>query len=181
MSKICKKCKEEFSNRLVIDEKVYNLQNRKYCLNCSPFKQHNTKVLEGKPKKQRFCKSCNKEIVRKNEKGTKCWHCVTNASRQKKIEKIQYLVGDSCWCCGYNRCWQALDLHHVDSKNKKFNITKRELQYAWHKIEAELRKCILVCCRCHREIHAGIIPDKLIQEKWRKLWSEVETKESEKI
>ncbi len=28
--------------------------------------------------------------------------------------------------------------------------------HAWHRIVKEARKCALVCCRCHREIHAGI-------------------------
>lgn len=171
MSKICKKCNKEFKAKLVLEGKVYNLKSRKYCLDCSPFKQHNTRVLEDKERKKKYCSTCDKEIIRKNEKGTSCWTCVTRSSRDAKIAKMKSLVGDSCLHCGYNKCWQALDFHHVDKKNKKFNLTRRELQYSWQKIESELRKCVLLCCRCHRELHAGLIPNEIIERKWRELWS----------
>lgn len=42
---VCKKCKSEFKIRQVIDGKTHNLQRRKFCLNCSPFGQHNTRNL----------------------------------------------------------------------------------------------------------------------------------------
>lgn len=29
---------------------------------------------------------------------------------------------------------------------------------SWEKIEPELRKCVLVCANCHREIHDGLHP-----------------------
>lgn len=43
---ICQKCNKEFKQRyLHSDGKKYSLQRRKFCLECSPFKQHNTKDL----------------------------------------------------------------------------------------------------------------------------------------
>src|SRR5438105_2918049 len=42
---ICKKCKTEFKINQWINGKRYNLGKRKYCLNCSPFKKHNTRDL----------------------------------------------------------------------------------------------------------------------------------------
>ena len=41
----CKKCGEMFKIHVIINGKHRNLNNRKYCLNCSPFGVHNTKRL----------------------------------------------------------------------------------------------------------------------------------------
>ena len=47
----CKKCQANFPNRIKIDGKEKNLGNRSYCLDCSPYGEHNTKKLEtGKAK-----------------------------------------------------------------------------------------------------------------------------------
>ena len=40
--KICIKCNKDFPQFITIEGKKKNLQNRKYCLDCSPFGQHNT-------------------------------------------------------------------------------------------------------------------------------------------
>ena len=48
---LCRKCETPFPVKKEIDGKVRNLQNRKYCLTCSPFGSGNTKKLE-KPKKE---------------------------------------------------------------------------------------------------------------------------------
>lgn len=29
---------------------------------------------------------------------------------------------------------------------------------SWEAIERELRKCVLLCARCHREVHDGLHP-----------------------
>lgn len=166
----CKKCGKSFSARLVIDGKVHNIQRRKYCLECSPFNQHNTRTLEGKEYKERSCRVCGKSIHRKSEKGYKCWVCTNKQQRESKIEKIKILMGGKCCLCGYNKCWHGLDCHHVDEESKLFNITSREVQYAWERILTECKKCILVCCRCHREIHAGLVDQSTVQRLWRETW-----------
>lgn len=45
MPKICKNCNKEFPNRKEIDGKMRSLTKRKYCLECSPFGQNNTRQL----------------------------------------------------------------------------------------------------------------------------------------
>lgn len=162
----CIKCGDKFPVQIAIDGKIRNLQNRKYCLKCSPFGQHNTRKLEAK---KSICEDCGREKFRKNEKGRKCWVCANKCNRKKKIEKIKELTGDACWICGYNKCWGALDFHHVDPSTKSFGLTAREIQFSWKRIEPELRKCILVCCRCHREIHGNIL-DVNIESLWLRKW-----------
>lgn len=46
--KTCKKCKKDFPILLVINGKTRNLGSRNFCLNCSPFGQHNTRDISGK-------------------------------------------------------------------------------------------------------------------------------------
>ncbi len=166
---ICQKCNNNFPQRQFIDGKWRKLSNRKYCLTCSPFGVHNTVKLHFKD--QRKCISCGKTITRKNEKGKKCWVCTNKESKQKKIVLIQTLIGTSCWICGYNKTWAALDLHHVFPETKLFQLTTRELQFSWGKIETELRKCALLCCRCHREFHEGLINNDIIIKLWQEKWA----------
>lgn len=76
-------------------------------------------------------------------------------------KKVRILLaeafGGKCTICGYNKTIAALDYHHVDSRTKDNDLSKAMKNgYAWSKIVEEARKCTLVCCRCHREIHDGI-------------------------
>jgi len=62
--KKCLKCNNDLPNMIIINEKKHNICNRKFCLECSPFKAHNTSNLlvysinEGTTKK---CSICNLE------------------------------------------------------------------------------------------------------------------------
>lgn len=42
----CKKCGNGFPNWVIVEGKRRNLASREYCLGCSPFGQHNTKILD---------------------------------------------------------------------------------------------------------------------------------------
>lgn len=70
-------------------------------------------------------------------------------------QKAVLFLGGKCSICGYNKCLAALDFHHINPNEKEFIITGRIR--SWNKIENELKKCVLVCSNCHREIHN---PDK---------------------
>ena len=78
--------------------------------------------------------------------------------RKRTKAKIVLAMGGCCQVCGYNRCNDALELHHINPEEKDFGfgrimaIPKRLIE-----IIKELKKCILLCSNCHREIHAGII------------------------
>jgi hypothetical protein len=67
-------------------------------------------------------------------------------------------MGGKCICCGYNKCNEALEFHHLNPEQKKFGFGKiRANPTTWNIIVEELKKCILVCANCHREIEAGLI------------------------
>lgn len=87
--------------------------------------------------------SNNKEAVRR-------W-------RQRTKERIVESMGGCCQCCGYDRITQALELHHINMDEKEFSFGKiRANPGSWNKIVVELRKCILLCANCHREVHAQV-------------------------
>ncbi len=72
-------------------------------------------------------------------------------------ERIVKAMGGQCVCCGYDKCNNALDLHHINPEEKEFGLGKIMCHpISWEKIVIELRKCVIVCNRCHQEIHAGI-------------------------
>lgn len=75
--------------------------------------------------------------------------------RVKNKERAVELLGGKCIICGYNKCIRALEFHHLEAKNKEFSISAN-LNKAWSKIEDELKKCVLVCANCHREVETGI-------------------------
>lgn len=90
------------------------------------------------------------------------------SKRRKKIKDmaIQY-KGGKCVLCGYNKCEDALQFHHLDSDKKEFGVSQSGLTRSWDRVKNEIEKCILVCANCHREIHSGIrsLPEKFGSEE----------------
>lgn len=102
---------------------------------------------------------CDKEVVggKKNQKLYCSVQCknkfnVTLSRQRLKIRAIEYR-GGVCEECGYNKCIEALEFHHLDETKKDFSISKVADRKAWAKIKLELDKCQLVCSNCHREKH----------------------------
>ncbi len=78
---------------------------------------------------------------------------------QRRREKVRQMAveykGGSCEVCGYNRCIEALEFHHLDPMKKDFGISAKGYSRSWEKVKAEIEKCVLLCANCHREFHAG--------------------------
>ncbi|MDO8564827.1 MAG: HNH endonuclease signature motif containing protein, partial [bacterium] len=64
--------------------------------------------------------------------------------------------GGKCMICGYCKCDGALELHHVDPKQKSFSVGAKGYTRSWEKVKEEIDKCVLLCANCHREVSAGI-------------------------
>ncbi len=111
-------------------------------------------------------KQCPKCLLEKpitdfySSKGRKifswCKPCLLSSQkrrwRERKFQAIK-LMGGKCSFCGYNKCPNAFDFHHLDPNEKEFDWTKLRLR-TWKTIVEELKKCILLCANCHREAHA---------------------------
>lgn len=79
----------------------------------------------------------------------------TSKYRKNVKEQLIQYKGGKCQICGYNRCTQALDFHHLDPKEKELKISGGTR--CFETLKKEVDKCILVCANCHREIHADVI------------------------
>ena len=84
-------------------------------------------------------------------------------SRQRLKAKLVEYKGGKCEICGYSKCIDALDFHHLNPEEKQFNLSSAKVSF--EKAKKEVDKCILVCANCHREIHYTINQEKQQKEK----------------
>ena len=169
----CKKCEASFPNVLEIEGKNRNLSSRKFCLECSPFKQHNTVDLTNvnltRFVSEKECPSCkitkSREEFYQRKDGRLYSYCrdcagVQTKKRQRdlKNQAIEY-KGGCCSICGYKKCSAALEFHHLNPKEKDFSLAELKM-YAFNDvIKRELDKCVLLCANCHREKHSIVDVD----------------------
>jgi len=86
-----------------------------------------------------------------NNKAVKKW-------RKNTKQRIVDAMGGECQNCGYKTCNEALELHHINPKDKDFGFGEIVANpKKWKILVGELKKCILLCANCHREIHQGLI------------------------
>lgn len=113
-------------------------------------------MVSSKPK---TCAKCQQIFYPKKQAKTRqyCYNCLPENTEVRKMIKVWSLdyKGSKCSCCGYDKCAEALDFHHLNPQEKEFLISDRDLNN-WKTIKKELDKCIVVCANCHREIHAGV-------------------------
>jgi len=71
---------------------------------------------------------------------------------KKRREELKKLLGGKCSKCGYDKCLAALDFHH-NTLEKEGNISHFVKYFSKEKSLKEIKKCILLCANCHRELH----------------------------
>lgn len=151
--KICVICGNHMTNVRV---------DKKYCCRACQSKGARQTAKKDRTK---ICAKCEKSFEPKTYACQRryCYDCVQesayhNGAELRNIVKKWSLEekGGKCSFCGYDKCSEALDFHHIDPEKKDFSLSDRNLIFDWTVIKEELSKCILVCSNCHREIHAGI-------------------------
>ena len=165
---VCRKCLNPFPLSVRINGDRRSLQNRKFCLTCSPYKLHNTKDLADREmsSEERRCPRCTlrqpvSAFYRRRGKeghGVYCKICTNRQSieRQQALKKraVEY-KGGCCSSCGYDRYIGSLEFHHVNPEGKDFTLAYAK-NTNFEKIKSELDKCIVLCANCHREEHARL-------------------------
>jgi len=97
-------------------------------------------------------------------------------SRHKRKQKLVDYKGGCCIICGYDSCLKALDFHHVKKEEKSFSISVmiggRQGGFAYNEEEAkkEIDKTVLLCTRCHAEVHDDMHKEK--EEEWANNYGE---------
>jgi hypothetical protein len=157
----CKKCDKYFARRVNIDGKRRHLGSRLYCFECSPFGKHNTRKLDATSSEPGTylpgtCSVCAKTYPRKRSVSKNiCPSCRVSRHRIKIKKQLADLLGGKCIVCNYDKCLGALEFHHRDSDQKERTISGSTISKKILILEA--KKCVLLCCRCHRELHAGLL------------------------
>lgn len=115
----------------------------------------------------KICSKCGRELPlsqfnwRNKTKGTRradCKQCHCNYMKQKYQEKKETIQDIKlvlkCQKCGYNRCSEALEFHHINLQEKDDGIARMiSNNYTLDKVKEEMKKCVILCANCHREFH----------------------------
>lgn len=86
----------------------------------------------------RICKTCKKNRTRAH-------------IRQNK-QTLVNLLGGKCSRCGYDKCSDAYDFHHIDPNVKEFQYNDIRAAHI-DTLVKEIEKCVLLCKNCHAEVH----------------------------
>lgn len=73
------------------------------------------------------------------------------------MEILSNLKMTECQACGYSRCFAALDFHHINPKEKRYEPGYLLNLFPTEERISEFKKCIALCANCHREGHNGFI------------------------
>lgn len=161
----CKNCKG-ILHQFIKDKngKRIDCRRREYCIECNPVGER--KFWKGKAtnrelgiarnhKTQRECPICKRQHITINRSPI-CYTCKNKQIRLDRRTEAYKILGNKCSVCDYNKCMNALDIHHRDGNDKKLTFAN-SWGLNWQLLEEELKKCVLLCCRCHREVHDGLI------------------------
>ena len=80
-----------------------------------------------------------------------------NYRKEVKQKLIEYKLKRGCKFCGYNKCPDALEFHHLDKKDKKIiGVGRANYRHSWESVLNEIKKCIVLCANCHKELHYNL-------------------------
>lgn len=96
--------------------------------------------------------------------------------RQTTKRKLILAMGGKCVICGYNDCDDALEFHHINADEKEISWGSiRSNIKSLVTIAQELKKCVLLCSNCHKELHSNrsntCLPDSYPTLDEEKLWA----------
>lgn len=83
-------------------------------------------------------------------------HYTGNYMRNKKGVLVQKIKSESK--CSFCDCikMECLDFHHIeDNKEQGIGAMIRDKNVSIEQLEAEIKKCIILCSNCHRTLHAN--------------------------
>lgn len=85
--------------------------------------------------------------------------------RHRRKNNLIKVCGNKCCLCGYCKTNSALEFHHLIPEEKSYSIAANGTCHDLEKDLAEIKKCILVCANCHREIHDGLYSLDFLKNK----------------
>ena len=83
-----------------------------------------------------------------------CNTCIQSKRRDKLRKEFTDYLGGCCSKCGYDKCVDALDFHHLDGNDKDYLVSQMQYStYSKERIIKEMEKCVILCSNCHRDLH----------------------------
>lgn len=148
-------------------------KNQKECISChilKPLEEFDVRNNGGNITYRNQCKSCRRNIWKdwklknldKIKQNKHDWYIKAKKNgkiqsfreqcRKRKLKFIN-MLGGKCQNCGYNKCISALDFHHINPEDRSKTKESREYLYKFFEKLVLENKIMLLCCRCHRELH----------------------------
>lgn len=126
----------------------------KFCSNCNSIKQL-SEFHKRYNNWQSICKSCKKETDRE-------WY---KNNSKKKVRNYEYIKETTDFVRKYKQsigckfCSEkegvALEFHHIND-DKEDNVSNL-IKHGRKKVIEEIKKCEIICCNCHRKLHAKLL------------------------
>lgn len=144
----------------------------KKCSQCHKMLPLTDFYLDRRDNKPRsYCKLCshqNCKRYRHSEGGKQQKKLIRQKYGQQMTSFCNELKSiTKCQVCN-EPCIECLDFHHLHSK---LDVVTR--LGTWSKLLSEIKKCVVLCCNCHRKGHGGLIdfpsvpvtvPDELLHK-----------------
>jgi len=107
---------------------------------------------------RKWCYDCKNLYYREYHKNnTKHAKRLKNNKNKRKKFIIDIKLSNGCCICGYKKCARALDFHHLNKLTKEFNIAGGLHRRSSKAIIEEIKKCVVVCSNCHREVEDNLV------------------------
>ena len=132
-------------------------------------KPKNIKIKRAYIGEEKECLICGTKFKPKDSNANQrqcCYICMPDGiqlTRGMFLTKLKESRGGKCIKCGYNKCTQALEFHHIDPSKKDFTISNGNFKL--QEAVKEIKKCILLCSNCHREFHSNLWELSELEEK----------------
>lgn len=127
---------------------------------CSRKCENQYRKEHGNPSLARTCLICEEPFTLKNALANQrqcCYRCMPEGiqlTRSMFITKLKEKFDSKCQKCGYDRYSGALEFHHIDPSQKDFTISN--MNFKLTEAVEEIKKCVLLCSNCHKELHSGL-------------------------
>ena len=128
LAKICTKCGNKIPWFIVENNVRIRITGRKLCFACSP-RRHYSHVADS-------------------------WAKMPYQQRKRLVTDK---LGGKCVECGWHTYPSLFHFHHLKRSKKNKSVPRLIKESTWARVNAEIRRCILVCPNCHAAIHANLI------------------------
>jgi hypothetical protein len=130
------------------------------CVNCSD--KHKLHLKKHKKKKiaEGRCAHCGQgKATNGTQYCEKCLEMYRHTGHHRREEfsiKVGTYFNHVCAVCNwYSTNYEAFDVHHCNPNEKDYLISSMVYKDWEAEVVPELEKCVYVCSRCHRQLHAG--------------------------